>query len=58
MLRNLGGKEPYSIFWENADSLKHEWPPIKQGMFGGRYENYKEITEQANAFITQYARYR
>lgn len=52
------GKEPYSIFWENADSLKHEWPPIKQGMFGGRYENYKEITEQANAFITQYARYR
>lgn len=52
------GKEPYTIFWESADSLKNEWPPIKQGMFGGRYENYKEIAEQANSFITQYARYR
>lgn len=52
------GQEPYSIFWESADSLKHDWPPIKQGMFGGRYENYKEITEQANSYITQYAHYR
>ncbi len=51
------GEEPYIIFWESADSLKNEWPPIKQGMFGGRYENYKEINEQATAFIAQYARY-
>ncbi len=51
------GEEPYIIFWESADSLKNEWPPIKQGMFGGRYENYKEINEQVTAFIAQYARY-
>lgn len=23
------GKEPYTIFWESADSLKNEWSPIK-----------------------------
>lgn len=51
------GKEPYTIFWNSADSLKNEWPPIKQGMFGGRYENFKELNEQASAFIKQYAHY-
>lgn len=51
------GEDLYTIFWESADTLKNEWPPIKQGMFGGRYENYKDINEQATAFIAQYARY-
>lgn len=48
------GEEPYTIFWESADSLKNEWPPIKQGMFSGRYENYKAINEQANSYYTQH----
>lgn len=52
------GENPYTIFWENADTLKNEWPPIKQGMFGGRYENYKEVNEQAQNYIKQYAPYR
>lgn len=52
------GEEPYTIFWESADSLQNEWPPIKQGMFGGRYEYYKAIDEQARAYIIQYASYR
>lgn len=51
------GKEPYTIFWESADSLKQEWLPIKQGMFGGRYENYKEIKDNADSFIQKYRRY-
>jgi len=52
------GEDPYTIFGENADTLKNEWLPIKQGMFGGRYENYKEINEQAQNYIKQYAPYR
>ena len=51
------GKEPYTIFWESADSLKQEWLPIKQGMFGGCYENYKEIKDNADSFIQKYRRY-
>lgn len=50
-------EEPYMIFWESADSLKNEWAPIKQGMFGGRYENYKAISEKANAFYKEYRRF-
>ena len=49
-------EEPYMIFWESADSLKNEWAPIKQGMFGGRYENYKAINEKANAYYKKYGR--
>ena len=55
-LRGMG-KEPYTIFWKSADSLKNEWPPIKQGMFGGRYENYKAINEQAIDFYSKHRRY-
>ncbi len=51
------GEDPYTIFWGSADTLKNEWPPIKQGMFGGRYENYKDINEQAIDYITKYAHY-
>lgn len=51
------GEEPYTIFWESADSLKNEWQPIKQGMFGGRYENYKAINEQANSYYAQHKVY-
>lgn len=47
-------EEPYMIFWKSADSLKNEWAPIKQGMFGGRYENYKAISEKANAYYAKY----
>jgi len=51
------GEEPYTLFWESADSLQNEWAPIKQGMFGGRYENYKEIKDKADSFIQKYRKY-
>lgn len=53
MYKEYGNDEPYTIFWESADNLKNEWAPIKQGMFGGRYENYKTISEKANAYYKQ-----
>lgn len=43
-------KEPYTIFFEEADKLKNNWEPIKQGMFGGSYDDYKQIYDQAEAF--------
>lgn len=42
--------EPYTLFFEEADKLKNNWEPIKQGMFGGSYDNYKQIHEQAEAY--------
>lgn len=49
--------EPYTLFFEEADKLKNNWKPIKQGMFGGSYDNYKQIYEQAEAYYQQYRKY-
>lgn len=49
--------EPYTLFFEEADKLKNNWEPIKQGMFGGSYDNYKQIHEQAEAYYQQYRKY-
>lgn len=49
--------EPYTLFFEEADKLKNNWEPIKQGMFGGSYDNYKQIYEQAEAYYQQYRKY-
>ena len=51
------GEEPYTVFFENADKMKDEWEPIKQGMFGGRYEEYKKVSDQAEEFYMKYMRY-
>lgn len=51
------GEEPYTVFFENADKMKDEWEPIKQGMFGGRYEEYKKVSDQAEEFYKKYMRY-
>lgn len=47
------GEEPYCVFFDSADKLKGEWKPIKQGMFGGSYDEYKKIFDQAEEFYKQ-----
>lgn len=46
--------EPYTLFFEEADKLKNSWEPIKQGMFGGNYDNYKQIYDQAEEYYKRY----
>ncbi len=52
-IKNMAMMSHMPYFGESADNLKNEWAPIKQGMFGGRYENYKTISEKANAYYKQ-----
>jgi len=47
---NTGEPIPYIQFFEEADRLKDDWEPIKQGMFGGSYDTYKQIYDQAEKF--------
>lgn len=47
-------QEPYILFFEEADNLKNCWEPIKQGMFGGSYDNYKQTYDQVEAYYQQY----
>lgn len=49
--------EPYTLFFKEADKLKNNWEPIKQGMFGGSYDNYKQIYEQAETYYQQYRKH-
>lgn len=51
------GEEPYCIFFDSADKLKNEWEPIKQGMFGGSYDEYKKVFDQAEVFYNKNMRY-
>jgi hypothetical protein len=51
------GEEPYCTFFDSADKLKDEWKPIKQGMFGGSYDEYKKVFDQTEAFYKQNMRY-
>lgn len=44
------GEQPYTKFFNEADQLKDNWGPIKQGMFGGSYEAYKQIVAQAEDY--------
>jgi hypothetical protein len=39
------------------DTLKNEWPPIKQGMFGGSYDEYKKVSNQAEEYYKQTMKY-
>lgn len=52
-----GHQEPYILFFEGADKLKDDWEPIKQGMFGGSYDAYKQICAQAEEYYKQWIRH-
>lgn len=47
---------PYCLFFDSAEELKDNWPPVKQGMFGGKYANYKSIHDQAEEYYKKYWR--
>lgn len=52
-----GEQIPYIQFFEEADRLKDDWEPIKQGMFEGSYASYKQIYDQAEEYYQQCIRY-
>lgn len=57
LARDFGSDAPYSSFYSDADRLKSEWPPIKQGMFGGDYEHYYELVKQAEEYYARVIRW-
>lgn len=54
--RYIISDEPYTAFYVNSEKLKGEWPPIKQGMFGGDYAQYQNLVKQAEEFYKSFAR--
>ena len=47
----------YTNFFLQAEQLKDEWEPLKQGMFGGKYSEYKKVYDEAEAFYNNNRRY-
>ena len=45
-----GVEDSYTEFFKAADELKDEWPPIKQGLFDGSYDNYSKINKESEEF--------
>lgn len=39
-------QEPYRLFFEGAKKQRNDWMPIKQGMFGGNYDEYEKIYDE------------
>ncbi len=44
----------FTSFFAQADNLKNNWEPIKQGMFEGEYDRYAKAKKQVDDFTTQY----
>ena len=57
LMRNPAGDDSYTRFYADADRLKNDWPPIKQGMFGGDYAQYQELVKQAEEFYKRVIRW-
>lgn len=45
-------------FFDQAEVHQNKWPPIKAGLFGGSYENFKNVKESFDPFIQQIGRSR
>jgi hypothetical protein len=44
---NFSRQDSFTEFYKSADALKQDWPPVKDGLFGGKYEEYVNILHQA-----------
>lgn len=47
---------PSVLYFKEAEKLRENWEPIKQGMFGGSYDVYKAVFDQAEEYLGQRGR--
>ena len=40
----------YTMFFSKAKTEKDNWPPVKQGLFDGKYANFEEVYERAEEY--------
>ncbi len=44
------GENTYCRFFDEANELQDEWEPLRQGMFGGSYQEYKRLYDNAQKY--------
>lgn len=47
---------PSVLYFKEAEKLRENWEPIKQGMFGGSYDVYKAVYDKAEGHLAQWGR--
>ena len=47
---------PSVLYFKEAEKLREDWEPIKQGMFDGSYDAYKAVYDQAEGHLAQWGR--
>lgn len=40
----------YKDFFESAETMKDNWEPVSQGLFDGKYDNYKTCRDSAEKY--------
>lgn len=48
--------DSYTEFFNAAEMEQDEWKPLKDGLFGGKYQYYKSVYGKAEVFYRQYGR--
>lgn len=47
---------PSVLYFKEAEKLREDWEPIKQGMFDGSYDAYKAVYDKAEGHLAQWGR--
>jgi Caspase domain len=47
----IGGQNPYSELRREANQWRDEWPPLKAGLFGGKYDQFENVATKFEAFL-------
>ena len=45
---------PSVLYFKEAEKLRENWEPIKQGLFGGSYDEYKAVFDQVEKYLSEH----
>ena len=46
-------RHPSVLYFNEAEKLRENWEPIKQGLFGGSYDEYKAVFDQVEKYLSE-----
>ena len=47
-------RHPSVLYFNEAEKQRESWEPIKQGLFGGSYDEYKAVFDQVEKYLSEH----
>ncbi len=47
-------RHPSVLYFNEAEKQRESWEPIKQGLFGGNYDEYKAVFDQVEKYLSEH----